>query len=87
MKTNLIRVSLLFVLLAAVPQMPSAATFAGVGQNANSSTTMAPEPKPNPCRHKCLIVYRRCMRVAGTDAAKRKACAISYRACLRRCIR
>jgi len=88
MKTNLIRVSLLFVLLAAVPQMSSATTFVGVGQNANSSTTMAePKPAPNPCRHKCLVVYRRCLHVAGTDTAKRKACAISYRACLRRCLK
>ena len=87
MKRSLIRVSLLFVLLAAVPQMSANATSVGTGQNANSSTTME-EAKgvPDPCRHKCLIVYRRCVHAAGTDAAKRKACAISYRVCLRRCI-
>ena len=88
MKRNLIRVSLLFVLLAAVPQMSANATFMGAGQNANSSTTMEEaKPAPNPCRKKCLIVYRRCMHVAGNDPAKRKACALRYRACLRHCIR
>jgi len=88
MKTNLIRVSLLFVLLAAVPQMSANATSVGAGQNANSSTTMA-EPKvaPNPCRRKCLIVYRRCLHAAGANLAKRRACALRYRACLRHCIR
>ena len=88
MKRNLIRVSLLFVLLAAVPQMSANATLMGAGQNANSSTTMAaPQAVPNPCRHKCLIVYRRCLHAAGADPAKRKACALRYRACLRHCIR
>ncbi len=87
MKTNLIRISLLFVLLAVVPQMSATATFVGTGQNANSSTTMAaPQPAPNLCRRKCWLVYRRCLHAAGTDPAKRKACALRYRACLRHCV-
>ena len=89
MKTNLIRLALLFVLLAAVPQVSSAATFVGGGQNSNSSTTEAAEPKPvtNKCRHKCMVVYRRCLHAAGNDPAKRKACALRYRTCLRHCRR
>ena len=86
MKTNFIRISLLLVLLAAVPQMSATATFVGTGQNSNSSTTAAAlQPLPNLCRRKCMIVYRRCLHAAGTDPAKRKACALRYRACLRHC--
>ena len=86
MKSSLIKLSLLFVLLAAVPQM-SAATFVGVAQNANSAATMAPQPKPHPspCRWKCRKWYSRCLHAAGADPAKRKACAIKYRTCLRHC--
>jgi hypothetical protein len=84
MKRNLIRFSLLIVLLAAAPQMISTAT--PVGQNTNSST-MAPQPAPmpmNPCRRRCLISYRKCLRWAHTPA-QRRACAMRYRMCLRHC--
>ena len=86
MKKNLIRFSLLIVLLAAAPQMSVTSASAERGQNTNSSTTMAPEPGPiNPCRRKCMLGYRRCLHAAGNDLAKRKACAVRYRACLRHC--
>jgi len=85
MRKNIIRFSLLIVLLAAAAQMPSAS--ASLGQNTNSSTTSTqPTPTPvNPCRKRCRIVYSKCLHVAGADPAKRKACAVRYRACLRRC--
>lgn len=88
MKRSLVKFSLLFVLLATMPLMSSGSTFVGAGQNTNSSTTMAAEPKPapNPCRHKCLIVYRKCLHAAGNDPVKRKACARRYRACLMHCV-
>jgi hypothetical protein len=87
MKRSLIKFSLLFILLAAMPQMSSSATFVGAGQNANSSTTTESEakPVPNSCRRKCAIVYRRCLHAAGNDPAKRKDCARRYRVCLRHC--
>gem|GEM_PF-3253975 len=87
MKKNLIRFSLLIVLLAAAPQMSVTSASAGAGQNTNSST-MAPQPTPgpiNPCRRKCMLGYRRCLHAAGNDLAKRKACAKRYRVCLRHC--
>lgn len=87
MKRNLIKLSLLFVLLAAVPQMSAATAFVGEAQNTNSSTTMQREakPVPNKCRWRCRSWYSRCLHAAGADPAKRKACMIRYRRCLRHC--
>ena len=86
MKRNVIRFSLLLILLAAVPQMSSAATFVGAGQNTNSSTTMERQPKPDRCKWRCRNRYKMCLHSAGADPAKRKACAVRYRYCLRHCV-
>jgi hypothetical protein len=70
--------------------MSSALTSPGVGQNTNSSTTMAPEEKPAPmsrCRTKCRRLYERCRPLAGSDEAKIKSCLIRFRKCLRHCRR
>jgi hypothetical protein len=84
MKRSLVKFSLLFILLATMPQLSSGSAFGG--QNANSSTTTAaPAPAPNPCRRRCMVGYRRCLRAAGNDPAQRKACAMRYRVCLRHC--
>ena len=86
MKTNLIRFSLVLVLLAGIPQMSSSATFVGAAQNSNSSTTTdAPKPMINPCKRRCMIRYRKCLHWAGANLAKRKSCAIKYRRCLHNC--
>jgi hypothetical protein len=89
MKRSLVKFSLLFILLATMPQLSSGSAFVGAGQNANSSTTMAQEekPAPNQCKRKCAIVYRRCLHAAGNDPAKRRDCARRYRDCLRHCRR
>ena len=85
MKKNLVRVSLLFVLLAAAPQIISASTVPGQ-INTNSNTAPKPMPGPiNPCQKRCRWEYRKCLHAAGADPAKRKACAARYRWCLRHC--
>jgi hypothetical protein len=86
MKTKLIRFSLLIVLLSAMPQMSSAATFVRV-QNTNSSTT--PEPKPiSPCESKCQRARINCI-LSGQrgSAVVRERCAAKFRACVKRCTR
>ena len=88
MKSNLVRLSLLFVLLAVTPQtLPTLASTVG-GQNANSSTTMETAPaastKSQRCRIKCRKAYGKCLRRTGDV---RRRCIIRYRDCLRRCSR
>ena len=88
MKTNLVRLSLLFVLLAVTPEMlPTLASTVG-GQNSNSATTMETETTPSPkvqrCRTKCRKAYGKCLRRRGDV---RRTCLIRYRDCLRRCPR
>jgi hypothetical protein len=85
MKSNLVRLSLLFVLLAVTPQMSRALASPGFGQNSNSSTTMETVAKPDKtsrCRTKCRKAYGKCTRRAGDV---RRRCIIKYRDCLRRC--
>ena len=88
MRSNLVRLSLLFVLLAVTPEMlPTLASTVG-GQNSNSSTTMETETassrKSQRCRIKCRKAYGKCTRRAGDV---RRRCIIRYRDCLRRCPR
>lgn len=85
MKSNLVRLSLLFVLLAVTPQMSRSLASPGVGQNTNSSTTSENEPtspKTYRCRTKCRKAYGKCTRRVGDV---RRRCIIKYRDCLRRC--
>jgi len=89
MRSNLGRLSLLFVLLVIAPQISSAVTSPS-GQNTNSSTTMSSEPQPAPgsvCRIRCRNGYRRCLVAAGVNAGRRRSCAVRYRNCLKRCTR
>jgi hypothetical protein len=92
MKSNIVRLSMLFVLLALTPQMSPAWTSAGNAQNTNSSTMSAePEhPRHAPSRHcrtRCAREYRMCVRAAGNNPGRRRSCAVRYRNCLRRCDR
>ncbi len=82
MKTNLLRLSFLFVLLSVMPQAP--ASFAAGPQNANSSTTevQTTPSEGNPCSAKCRAAFDRCKHRLGK--AERK-CLVAYRNCLRRC--
>jgi hypothetical protein len=85
MRSNFVRWSLVFVLLTAMPQVSSAVTSTGIGQNTNSSTTMegAPtSPKTYRCRTKCRKAYGKCLRRTGDV---RRHCIIKYRDCLRHC--
>jgi len=59
----MIRLSLLVVLLAVVPQI-SVSGSAVLGQNSNSSTTMAPQTESrrgDRCGWRCRAQYRRCL--------------------------
>jgi hypothetical protein len=85
MRRNLVRLSLLFVLLAVAPQMLPTLAATTAGQNANSSTTMETEgmsSKSQRCRVKCRKAYGKCTRHTGDV---RRRCIIKYRDCLRRC--
>ncbi len=86
MKSNLVRLSLLFLLLAVTPLVSPALASSGIGQNTNSSTTMeieAKSAKNSRCRTKCRRAFGKCLRVAGSDVRRR--CIIKYRNCLRHC--
>ena len=90
MKSNLVRLSLMFVLLAFTPQMSPAGVSAGNPQDNNPSMMRAePDhrkhaPRPH-CRRRCSHGYRMCVRAAGNNPGRRRSCAVRYRNCLRRC--
>lgn len=90
MKRNLVRLSLLFVLLMLTPQMSTASTSPGNVQNTNSSTMMSAQPRRernSRCRTRCQREYRNCLRDGRDNAGRRRSCAVRYRNCLRRCTR
>jgi hypothetical protein len=87
MKNKLTRCALLIAMLALTAHLSFVAPSA-LAQNANSSTmteTAPPKATSNPCRHRCLVTYRKCLRGAGTPG-RRQACARRYRACTLHCI-
>jgi hypothetical protein len=86
MKTNVVRLCLLFVLLSVTPQTPASLAAGATGQNANSSTTVieTTPSKATRCATKCRVAFGRCTRRPGDV---RRKCLISYRNCLRRCPR
>lgn len=82
MKRNLVRLSVLFALVAVMPQMSRSPVF---GQNANSSTTMQADAMPTKvsrCNTKCRKAFGKCTRRPGDV---RRRCIIKYRTCLRHC--
>jgi len=88
MKSKHFRMNLFIIALTLTAQLAFASPTLRVGQNANSSTsTTANTPiRPNPCRRRCAIAYRRCLRAADGNPARRRACMLRYRGCLRHCI-
>ena len=81
MKRNLVRLSLLFVLLSVTPQMSGSLASPGVGQATVETKASAKNAR---CRTKCRRTFGRCTRVPGDV---RRRCIIKYRDCLRRCAR
>jgi hypothetical protein len=82
MKTNVVRLCLLFALLSVAPQTPL--VTAATPQNANSSTTVVqPTPAKATCAGKCRATYDRCRHRHKKDVKNK--CVIAYRNCLRRC--
>jgi len=67
MKSNLVRLSLLFVLLSVTPQMSRSMAITGSAQNANSSSTVETQtsPKSARCQIKCRKAFGRCTRARG----------------------
>jgi hypothetical protein len=85
MRSNLVRLSLLFLVLAVMAPVSSALASSNIGQNANSSTTTEAGSAPiknSLCRTKCRKAFGKCTRVAGDV---RRRCIIKYRNCLRHC--
>lgn len=88
MRNNLVRLLLIFVVLAAAPQMISASAAPGQKNTNTGAQTPGPPTRRHPgnhCRIRCRVAYDRCLHLAGSDAAKKKACAVRFRWCLRRC--
>ncbi|MDT4969571.1 MAG: hypothetical protein QOJ64_4308 [Acidobacteriota bacterium] len=88
MKNRKARLSLLVVVLAMTAQL-SLISPSIRAQNANSSTTAdtgtqndnGPSIPTSPCRRKCFISYRQCLR----SKVNLKTCRVRLRVCLRRC--
>jgi hypothetical protein len=94
MKNKEMRLSLLIVALALTAQL-SFVSPSIQAQNANSSTTNesmmqnnnnnGPGIPGSPCRRRCTMTYRKCLRAADGNPGRRRACAVRFRNCTRHC--
>ena len=96
MKSNFVRLSVVFALFALTPQVLPAVSAVAAGQNSNSSMmgeSMRAQPghsrrgRSSRCTSRCSWTYRSCVRSAGDNRGRRRACAVRYRNCVRRCSR
>lgn len=99
MKREATRFSLMVVIMILVTQLYSAVPVSHAAQNNNRPRTYSMRIDPNTqpgrgsrrrsgqnwCFRRCRREYRNCLSYAGTSYGRRRACAVRYRNCLRRC--
>ncbi|HEY0324171.1 MAG TPA: hypothetical protein VGC66_24710 [Pyrinomonadaceae bacterium] len=92
MKREAARFSLMvatFILLTQFSAFNTITTAMQGGGNGNKTAQMQTMPtrqaNADACRKKCRIAYRQCLRRAGGNAARRRACYNRYKTCLMHC--